>query len=393
MDGSHDPEPATGFRPDGLYSAASSAPDPGAAVDELADGLKGVEAAFVLVFVSESYDLKAIAGALSARFENLPVIGCTTAGEISLQGYASNSINAIAFPRRHFRMTSVAIDPLNGYSVSRVIEGCRGLASEFGATPGWRQLALMFADGMSKQEDTLVAAIENGLAPVPVLGGSAGDNLAFRETFILHDGYFRSDAAVLALIETDYEFTELCFDHFISGSQKMVVTAADPAERLVFEINAAPAAEEYARLIGVPVDRLTPFVFAANPVLVRAGGRYHVRAIQQVEPNGALRFQSAIDFGLVLTLGRPLDIVAELDRELGRLRTNRRSPELVLGFDCILRRLEIEQTGKSAEISAILARNKVIGFNTYGEQHHGMHVNQTFVGVAFYDPDAEVSPQ
>ncbi len=393
MDGTLDPEPATGFGPDGLQAAASSAPDARAAVAELADELKDLDAAFVLVFVADAYDLDAVAEALSASFGRVPVIGCTTAGEISPEGYASNSISAIAFPRRHFRMTSVAIDPLTGYSVSRVIEGCRGLAAEFGATPGWRQMALMFSDGVAKQEDTLVAAIENGLAPVPVLGGSAGDNLAFRETRILHDGYFRSDAAVLALIETDFEFTEVCFDHFISGDQKMVVTAADPAERLVFEINAAPAAEEYARLIGVPVEKLTPFVFAANPVLVRAGGRYHVRAIQQVEPNGALRFQSAIDLGLVLTLGKPLDIVDELDRELGRLCTNRRVPQLVLGFDCILRRLEIEQTGKSAEISAILARNKVIGFNTYGEQHHGMHVNQTFVGVAFYDPNAEVPPQ
>ena len=28
------------------------------------------------------------------------------------------------------------------------------------------------------------------------------------------------------------------------------------------------------------------------------------------------------------------------------------------------------------------------GFNTYGEQHGGLHVNQTFVGLAFLEPDA-----
>jgi len=37
-----------------------------------------------------------------------------------------------------------------------------------------------------------------------------------------------------------------------------VVTEADPAKRIVKEINGLPAAEEYARLVGVDVHELTP---------------------------------------------------------------------------------------------------------------------------------------
>ena len=33
--------------------------------------------------------------------------------------------------------------------------------------------------------------------------------------------------------------------------------------------------------------------------------------------------------------------------------------------------------------------HRVAGFNTYGEQHGGLHVNQTFVGLAFLEPDAK----
>jgi hypothetical protein len=32
---------------------------------------------------------------------------------------------------------------------------------------------------------------------------------------------------------------------------------------------------------------------------------------------------------------------------------------------------------------------RIAGFNTYGEQHGGIHVNQTFVGLAILDPAAE----
>jgi hypothetical protein len=32
--------------------------------------------------------------------------------------------------------------------------------------------------------------------------------------------------------------------------------------------------------------------------------------------------------------------------------------------------------------SGIMADNNVVGFATYGEQYHAMHLNQTFTGVA-----------
>jgi hypothetical protein len=38
------------------------------------------------------------------------------------------------------------------------------------------------------------------------------------------------------------------------------------------------------------------------------------------------------------------------------------------------------------EVSAILAGHNVVGFSTYGEQYHSVHVNQTFTGLAIYPP-------
>jgi hypothetical protein len=37
-------------------------------------------------------------------------------------------------------------------------------------------------------------------------------------------------------------------------------------------------------------------------------------------------------------------------------------------------------------VSAFLRRQRVIGFNSYGEQFNGMHINQTFTGVAIGRP-------
>jgi hypothetical protein len=57
--------------------------------------------------------------------------------------------------------------------------------------------------------------------------------------------------------------------------------------------------------------------------------------------------------------------------------------EAVLGFDCILRYIEMEQGQMLSPVSELLRRNKVVGFNTYGEQFGTMHMSQTFTGIAF----------
>lgn len=57
--------------------------------------------------------------------------------------------------------------------------------------------------------------------------------------------------------------------------------------------------------------------------------------------------------------------------------------DAILVFDCILRRLELEQDGLADQAGGILARHNAIGFSTYGEQFDALHVNQTMVGIAF----------
>ena len=71
---------------------------------------------------------------------------------------------------------------------------------------------------------------------------SAGDDLKFEQTWVLHDGRFHTDAAVLVLVDTVRRFTVFRTEHFVSSDRKMVVTEADPARRIVTEINAEPAA-------------------------------------------------------------------------------------------------------------------------------------------------------
>jgi hypothetical protein len=162
----------------------------------------------------------------------------------------------------------------------------------------------------------------------------------------------------------------------------MVVTAADVAQRVVHEIDGRSAAQAYAEMVGVGVGELGPARFAAAPMAVLIGGVGYVRSIRNVTPEGGLQFFCAIERGVVMRLARAADLLEDLERTFVQLRDAVGEPQLIIGCDCVLRRLEIEQRGLAPAVSELLRQHRFVGFNGYGEQYRGMHVNQTLVGIA-----------
>ena len=380
----HDTRPGTG--PALLRSAHVAADRPDAA-SALCAGLGPGPFALVILFVSPLADLPRLTAAMRACQPDTPVIGCTTAGEISSQGYTEDQIVALALPADLFAAEILLIPDLGDLDREALIGTLiRARAALARHRPGWdHEFAFLMVDGLSAKEDDLTTALAAGLGPVPLFGGSAADGTRFAETFVIHDGRALRNAAVLAFVRTACPVRVFNLDHLRPTDTRMVVTEADPARRIVRQINAEPAAREYARLLGKDPGQLTPFTFAAHPVVVRIGGKHHVRAIRQVADNGDLIFYSAIDEGLVLTLAEPQDMVAHLERELSALTTGT-APDTILACDCVLRRMEAQEKQLAGKVSDILRRHKVIGFSTYGEQLNAMHVNQTMTGVAFYHP-------
>jgi len=107
-----------------------------------------------------------------------------------------------------------------------------------------------------------------------------------------------------------------------------------------------------------------------------------VRSIQKVNEDRSLSFFCAIDNGLVLTVAKGVDLVQNLHNQLSKIKSVIPNPEIIIGCDCILRRLEVQEKGLSDGVKRVLAGEKILGFSTYGEQFNAIHVNQTLTGVA-----------
>ncbi|WP_090733744.1 FIST signal transduction protein [Paracoccus homiensis] len=344
--------------------------------------------AALTLFVSINADLPAILSRARQLFPSCQVTGCTTGGEISAAGYDDDQIVAIAYPVSGFAAETVVIDPVDAID-SRVVIGQLqrarlSLQQRAGGFP--HELGILLIDGLSGREEHVVASLAGGLGPVPTVGGSAGDGRRFENTLVFADGRIHQRTAILTLLRARAGFRTFSYDSTRPSQTRMVVTHADPAERAILRINDEPAAGEYARLLGRPTDSLGPHVFAVHPVLVRAGGRYHVRSIKAVRDDGALIFFGAVAEGMVLTLSDESDLTGHLREVMADLGRDER-PGMILGFDCIFRRIDAEARQKTGEMSQILRDNHVAGFSTFGEQFGAMHVNQTFTGVAFYGAD------
>ena len=78
-------------------------------------------------------------------------------------------------------------------------------------------------------------------------------------------------AAVVVLVNTWLDFEVFTTQHVVPCGEKLVVTRADSASRRVFELNAEPAALEYARLVGVPLEALD---FVVDPLWRLAPGSF-----------------------------------------------------------------------------------------------------------------------
>lgn len=343
-------------------------------------------AALNFVFVTSPFELKRFGNELQSATQGITV-GCTTAGHIGPTGFELRGAAALSFPPKTTRAWTWSIDDVTAPSASiETIQ--RDVCELLKAHDIDSMFGVLLIDGLCGAEEKLTAELFRALPAIPIVGGSAGDNLNFEETRVLHNGAFRSKIATFTLVSTEIPFSIISMQHHQPTPTRLVVTKADAATRRVYEFNGMPAAEAYAEAIGVELSDLNFTKFSQHPLMVRVGQKYYIRSPRQVENHGAMSFFCAIEEGVVLRIGVTVGAIETLRSEVVQAHTRVKGTQAMLIFDGALRRFELEEQGLDAEAGAILAAGKALGFNTYGEQLDALHINQTLVGVVFGDLNA-----
>jgi hypothetical protein len=366
--------------------ATSQRTDLSSAVAELKQQLGKGAFVQIVVFFSATFRPGALAELLNKAFPGVPVCGCSAAGGIALTGFVDDGLVAIGFRAAHFRVVSGLVENVSEIGFERTYQSTLALRAQLREDlDSWRPerlFGLMFVDGLSNREEKIVAAVRAAIHDFPIVGASAGDGLSFDNTSLIWNGRVARDAAIILLFETDFEFRVFRTQSFEPKDSKLVVTAADVESRTVHELNAEPAAVEYARMVGLDPGALTPMAFALHPVVVKAGADIYCRSIRKANEDGSLTFFCAIDEGLVLRVAEPKDLVESTRETLETIQSELKDISVTIGFECILRKLEGQAFQERQAIEDVYRDHRVVGFHSYGEQFNAMHLNQTLTGIA-----------
>ena len=185
------------------------------------------QAGLALTFISNHYDRDTLADDLRREFGTVPIIGCTTAGEIGPQGYMEGGVSGLTLGRNDLiyeigLIRDVSrLDPKCGQTFAYGLR--QRLARRVPQFDPSGCFALLLIDGLCTREESVARAIHDGLGGIPMVGGSAGDGLNFHQTAVLYDGRFHRDAAVLLVAATPHPFTDFKTQHFISGRLTFLV--------------------------------------------------------------------------------------------------------------------------------------------------------------------------
>jgi len=363
-----------------IKTAFSVKPDSQNAVADIRAQLKGIDPKLIVFFASSTFAPDEIAERMEAAFPSAETFGCSTAGEIVSGKMLTKSIVAMAFNKQAVKDCKVeVIENLNKESSQAFNAFQRHFKKTMKKMDPKQYVGIILTDGLSGKEELIMDKIGD-LTNVTFIGGSAGDDLKFENTYVYANGKSYSNAAVLVVMKPANEFSFIKTQSFCELPQKLVVTKANEFTREVFEFNDKPAAVAYAEALGTSVEEAKTR-FMHNPVGLVFEGEPFVRSPQQITGE-SMHFYCSVKEGMELSLLEATDIIASTKQALDDAQKELGGISGIINFNCILRTLELGQKGLTEDYGNLFELAPTVGFSTYGEQYIG-HVNQTATMLVF----------
>jgi hypothetical protein len=368
-------------------------PEPGTNATDQA--LTGSDAKLLVVFCSPFLAPGTVVAQVRRRAGNVPLIGCTTAGEFARSGPSDASVVVAAFGGHGF---SIETTCASGASVNMRAAGEKVARCVPSSDQRPHRALLLLTDGLAGDQQEMVRGAYAVLgAGVPLVGGWAGDDLKMLRTFQLHGDDVLTDSVVAAGISSDAPLGIGIGHGWRRVGDPMLVTRSGANH--VYTLDDRPALDLYLEHPGVGPSRKKNGDLTQLALL-------HPLGLSGRGDDEYIRFVSGADFA-----ERSLSCIAEVpqggliwimdgdpDSVLSATGTACRDATAMLGdrppigllvFDCIARRSVLGEEGIQTELGQLAACGAgapAAGFYTYGEIARtrgipGFH-NQTLVVLA-----------
>ncbi len=362
----------------------------------------GARPELAICYCSPRYDLGAVARGLQAATGGVPLVGCSSAGEFTEAGITKQGV-ALALLRSDEHRFAVA----GARGLSSDPDGCVGAAAAKlpPPEPGFPHVSyIVYHDGLvGRGEEVVIAAAKHLGAGSRICGGSAADDLAFKESHVFCGGEAFTDGVSLCRISSQrVPLAMSCRHGHLPLSPALTITRAEG--RVLFEVDGRTAwdvwlehTREPARREGIDAAELEgmtdtgAFLIRYELGLLTDDG-YKVRVPLWKNEDGSLTFGCKLYEGARF---RIMESWEEKQLESASLAAESAAAEIppseragALVFDCVCRdiilgaRFEESVSGLRIKLGDI----PMIGFETYGEictrgEVSGYHNTSTVVAV------------
>jgi hypothetical protein len=203
----------------------------------------------LIVFSGHRYDPRALYEGIAEAAPGVPVIGCSTSGEIATEGPADGTAVVTAIGGAGFSVATASDANISG----RQREAGAAVAECAAQVPDLEyKVLLLLTDGLARlQENVLRGAYSVVGAGVPLFGGGAtgpSPELCYQ----IHNGRVLHDGVVAATIASDAPIGIGISHGWRKVGEAMVVTRSDKAR--VYTLDKEPALDKYLRALNAPPE-------------------------------------------------------------------------------------------------------------------------------------------
>lgn len=377
-----------------LRVAASLESVPDRILQTLITAFEGMDPSFIMLFVGGGPELSALSTLVAETYPDSIVVGCTTCGEIGPLGHTSGAASALALTPAH--ASACLIEGLDAFRFGdgkKIIQDLvwkAGLDLQTFHARRNELLLLTLTDGLSGMEEILITSLATYAPEVALIGGSAADNFRFEKTHVSVQGKTAARSAAVILLDPGMPFHVFQAHHYEVAGDSVVVTAADPARRLIHRIDGRPAPVVLAELLEIPLATLLEdpvLALSRHQAIFGIGTREApmLRSVMGLQGE-ALLMGGAVEEGSILYPMRGGDLVSSSRDAVGLQVACVSDAQGILLFNCGGRLLEASSEGVVPELAQAMSPIPAAGFTTYGEQFGPMQLNHTLTGVVFGRP-------
>ena len=360
--------------------------------------LDGRPAALLMVFSSDGYDPRELLAGIGSVSAGAPLIGCSTAGELSDEGAGDNSVVIAAIGGAGFRVrTAAGLASSTGLRKAGASAG--SCVADLGPEDAGNRVMVLLSDGRAGDQAEVIRGVHEVVGSgVPLAGGCAGDAVRSEGTFQMLGGEVHTDSVVAAAISSDGPIG-LGWSHgWESVGEPILITGS--AGNRICTIDDDPALDRYLDHLDAPEEaRVDADAFSSwarlHPLGLgrRRSGQQPARCVNAADfderalictaevPQGGLAWFMRGDVASVLDSTRNACGQALIDFDGA-------APLGVLAFNCIGRRGILGDDGirREAEMIGEFSEAPFAGFYTLGEIARTRGVNavhsQTLVALA-----------